>query len=386
MERMELGRALALTREIAADVLAPQAQAVDDEQRWPAEGIAALRSELGGLVVPEQFGGMGHGLLAVAQVGEATGRACASTSICFGMHLVASAVIAAKATPRQHERYLAPIAAGQHLTTLAVSEPGTGGEFWLPQTRMEHVADDRLKLTGTKSFVTNGEHADSYVVSTVATDPGVPPGQFSCTVVDADTPGLAWGTPWRGFGMRGNSSQALQLSGVEIPSSQLLGEEGDQIWYVFHVVAPYFLMAMSGTYLGVAAAAFEEARGHLLRRRHAHSGRTLATLPLVQHRLGEMWARVERTRRLIYHAATEADLGGPEAVLGLSSAKAEVTEAAEAVVNDALTLVGGVGYGHDSTLHRHLRDARAAHVMSPVTDVLRVWVGKALLNQPLLDG
>lgn len=85
--------------------------------------------------------GMGHGLLAVAQVGEATGRACASTSICFGMHLVGSAVIAAKANRRQQEHYLEPIAAGDHLTTLALSEPGTGGEFWLPQTRMEQVGE-----------------------------------------------------------------------------------------------------------------------------------------------------------------------------------------------------------------------------------------------------
>lgn len=386
MERMELGKVGALARKISESVLAPEAPAVDAEQRWPAAGMAALRSELGGLVVPEQFGGMGHGLLAVAQVGEATGRACASTSICFGMHLVASAVIAAKATQTQQERYLAPIAAGEHLTTLAVSEPGTGGEFWLPQTRMEHLGGDSVRLTGTKSFVTNSDHADSYVVSTVATDPGAPPGQFSCVVVDADLPGLEWGAPWQGFGMRGNSSRTVQLQGVEIASSQLLGDEGDQIWYVFNVVAPYFLMAMSGTYLGVAAAALEEARTHLLRRHHGHSGRALATLPLVQRRLGEMWARVERTRRLIYHAATEAEAGGPDVLPGLCSAKAEVAEAAEAVVNDALTLVGGVGYAQDSALHRQLRDARAAHVMAPVTDVLRVWVGKTLLDQPLLEG
>ncbi|WP_308283006.1 acyl-CoA dehydrogenase family protein [Pseudonocardia nigra] len=382
---MELGEAVARARKISEVVLAPSAAAVDAERRWPAAGMSGLRDELGGLVVPERFGGLGHGLLAVAQVGEATGRACASTSICFGMHLVASAVIAAKATPLQQERYLRPIAAGRHLTTLAVSEPGTGGEFWLPQTRMQHLGSDSLELTGTKSFVTNGGHADSYVVSTVATDPAAPPGQFSCTVVEADLPGMEWEAPWQGLGMRGNSSRTLQLRGVQIPDSQLLGDEGDQIWYVFNVVAPYFLMAMAGTYLGVAAAALHEARTHLLRRRHSHSDRTLATLPLVQHRLGEMWARVERTRRLIYHAAAEADAGGPEALLGLCSAKAEVAEVAQTVVNDALSMTGGVGYAQDSALHRHLRDARAAHVMAPLTDTLRVWVGKALLDQPLLE-
>ncbi|MFV0131168.1 acyl-CoA dehydrogenase family protein [Streptomyces sp. HMX112] len=385
MARIGLGKAVSLAREVAEDVLAPQAAAVDAERRWPAEGMSALQSRLGGLVVPEDCGGMGHGLLAVAQVGEATGRACASTSICFGMHLVGSAVIAAKAGEEQRERYLVPIAAGEHLTTLALSEPATGAEFWLPQTRMERSGPDRLRLNGTKSFVTNAAHADSYVISTVAADPGTPPGQFSCTVVDADTPNLQWGPSWQGFGMRGNASRALDLRDVVIPRSHLLGEEGDEIWYVFNIVAPYFLMAMAGTYLGVAAAALEEARAHLLRRRHTHSSRALTSQPVVQHRLGTMWARVERTRRLIYHAAMEAETGGPDALAGLASAKAEVADAAEAVVNDALTLVGGVGYGEDSPLHRLLRDARAAHVMSPVTDLLRIWTGRALLDQPLLE-
>ncbi|MFD1832654.1 acyl-CoA dehydrogenase family protein [Streptomyces desertarenae] len=383
--RIELGAAVALAREIAEETLAPRAADVDAAQRWPEEGVRALQSHLGGLVVPEHSGGMGHGLLAVAQVGEVTGRACASTSICFGMHLVASAVIAAKADDRQSKRYLEPIAAGEHLTTLALSEPGTG-EFWLPRTRMERSGSDRLRLTGAKSFVTNGGHADSYVVSTVAADPGAPPGQFSCTVVDAATPGLEWGPQWQGFGMRGNSSRGLELAGAEIPDLCLLGEEGDEIWYVFNVVAPYFLLAMAGTYLGVAAAALEEARAHLLRRRARGGGRALSTQPVVQHRLGTMWARVERTRQLIYHAAVAAESGSPEALPALASAKAEVADAAEATVGDALTLAGGVGYGEDSTLHRLLRDARAAHVMSPVTDLLRVWTGRALLDEPLLEG
>ncbi|MCP9985606.1 acyl-CoA/acyl-ACP dehydrogenase [Streptomyces sudanensis] len=383
---MELGTAVSMAREIAGEVLAPAAATVDEEHTWPDKGMAALRSRLGGLVVPARCGGMGHGLLAVAQVGEATGRACASTSICFGMHLVGSAVIAAKANRRQQEHYLEPIAAGDHLTTLALSEPGTGGEFWLPQTRMEQVGGGRLRLTGMKSFVTNAGHADSYVLSTLAAGPGKPPGQFSCTVVDATVPGLEWGPPWRGFGMRGNASRGLELRGVEIADWCLLGEEGDEIWYVFNVVAPYFLMAMAGTYLGVAAAALEEARTHLLRRKGTRTGRPAAEQPVVQHRLGTMWARVERTRRLIYHAAAEAEIGAPEALLGLASAKAEVADAAEATVNDALTLLGGIGYGEHSPLHRMLRDARAAHVMSPVTDLLRVWTGRALLDEPLLEG
>jgi alkylation response protein AidB-like acyl-CoA dehydrogenase len=311
------------------------------------------------------------------------GQACASTAICFGMHHVATAVIAAKATERQRKEYLEPIAAGDHLTTLALSEPGTGAQFWLPQTALTSDRDG-WRVNGEKSFVTNGSRADSYVVSTVAADPDAPPGEFSCVVVDADSPGLSWHGTWDGIGMRGNSSLGAALSDVPVTEDALLGAPGDQIWYVFEVVAPYFLTAMAGTYLGVAQASLAEATAHLRSRRHAHTGRALASEPGLQHRLGVLWAQVEATRRLVYWAAEEGDSGGPETLPALTAAKAQVADTAVTVTNDAMTLVGGMGYRDRHPLERHLRDARAAHVMSPTTDILRTWTGRALLDVPLL--
>jgi alkylation response protein AidB-like acyl-CoA dehydrogenase len=88
------------------------------------------------------------------------------------------------------------------------------------------------------------------------------------------------------------------------PARNLLGEEGDQLWYVFEVIAPYFLMAMAGTYLGVAQAAFDIALEHAGTRRFAHTGELLGAEPVVAHRLGSMWSELERTRHLIYSAAT----------------------------------------------------------------------------------
>ncbi|HWH01976.1 MAG TPA: acyl-CoA dehydrogenase family protein [Pilimelia sp.] len=384
MPKLELGAVVAVAQRVAETTVAAEAPLVDREARWPEASLKELQRELGGLVVDERLGGLGHGLLAVARVGEIVGRHCASTSICFGMHLVASAVVGAKATARQEQEYLRPIAAGEHLSTLAFSEPGTGSEFWLPQCRL-HSDGDIFRVTGTKSFVTNATHADSYVLNLVRAASPTAPGSFSVAVLDARTPGLEWGPPWHGFGMRGNDSRSLRLHDVPVERSRLLGEEGDEIWYVFNVVAPFFLMAMAGTYLGVATAALETAREHLTRRRHTHSGRQLSTHPVLQHRLGSLWASVERTRRLLYFAAEEAQSGGPVALPALCSAKAEVAQTVETVTNEAMTLVGGIGYGSDGDLHRHLRDGRAAHVMSPTTDILRTWVGRALLNEPLLE-
>lgn len=373
---------VARARGIAAEVAAPLVPRTD-AGRWPEEPLRALQASLGGLVVPREDGGLGLGLSAVAGVCEALGQTCASTAICFGMHHVATAVIAAKATERQRKEFLAPIAAGEHLTTLALSEPGTGSQFWLPQTRLTPDGDG-WRVNGEKSFVTNGSRADSYVLSTVAAGPDAPPGEFSTVVVWADSPGLVWQGTWDGIGMRGNSSLGARLESVPVGPDGLLGAPGDQIWYVFEVVAPYFLTAMAGTYLGVAQAALTEATDHLARRQHTHTGRRLSAEPVLQHRLGVLWARVQATRRLVYWAAEEADSGGPEALPALAAAKAEVADCAVGVANDAMTLVGGIGYRDRSALERHLRDARAAHVMSPTTDILRTWTGRALLDIPLL--
>ena len=378
-----VAEAAARAGEVAERVARPLVPRTDSGT-WPEEAVRALQAAgLGGLSAPRPLGGAGLGLAGVAAVSEALGRVCASTALCFGMHCVATAVIAAKPTERQRKEFLDPIVAGEHLTTLALSEPGTGAHFWLPQTRMTRV-EAGLRIDGEKFFVTNGSHADSYVVSTVAADPGAPVGEFSCALVPAEADGLTWQEPWTGIGMRGNSSRGVRLDDVRLGTDHLLGAEGDQLWYVFEVVAPYFLVAMAGTYLGVAQASLDEATAHLARRAHAHSGRRLAAEPLLQHRLGVLWAQVERTRRLVHWAADEADTGGPSALPGLTSAKAEVAQCAVEVTNEAMTLVGGIGYRDRSPLERHLRDARAADVMSPTTDILRTWTGRALLGLPLL--
>lgn len=386
MYPLDLESILRRAREIAAEVVAPNAERVDREARWPEEGLRALQAaDLGGLVVPRSYGGQGQGLLALAQICEVLGQECASTAICFGMHCVGASVIAANPTPDQQERFLVPICEGRHITTLSLSEPGTGAHFYFPQARLEVVSEDCYSLTGTKTFVTNGGHADSYVVSAVSAEPDAPIGQFSCVVVPKEAEGLKWGPPWDGLGMRGNSSRTLVLEGTTVPRSNLLGKEGDHIWYVFNVVTPYFLIAMAGTYLGVTGSAIEEARRYLAKRQHTHSGSTLAQVPVLQHRLGSLWGVLERTRRLIYYAASSFDAGERDALTAVMAAKAEVADCVVHVVNEVMTLTGGVAYRDGSRLHRFLRDARAAHLMSPTTDILRVWIGRALLGQPLLS-
>src|SRR5690606_35365398 len=158
----------AAAERITEQQIAPRAREVDENCLWPAHSMRALAQEgLLGLHVPQSLGGLGQGLLALSVLTETIGKACPSSALCFGMHCVGTAVIAAKATSYQQERYLKPIARGEHITTLALSESGTGAHFYLPETRLIQDGSDFI-VNGTKQFVTNGGHADSYVVSTVA--------------------------------------------------------------------------------------------------------------------------------------------------------------------------------------------------------------------------
>lgn len=364
--------------------IAPHAARVDSECLWPAHSMKAL-AEAGvlGLQVPKRLGGHGEGLLGLSVLTETIGQACPSSALCFGMHCVGTAVIAAKSTPYQQQAYLEQIAQGKHITTLALSESGSGAHFYLPSSRVSQ-SGEMLLVNGAKQFVTNGGHADSYVVTVVAAGDEHELGEFSCLVVNGDTQGLEWQEPWQGLGMRGNSSRGLTLNDVKVSTKNLLGERGDQVWYVFEVVAPYFLMAMAGTYLGVAQCAYEIALEQISERRYVHTGGTLSEYDVPQTRLANMWTALQKTRALVREAARLGDLGHPDALPMLLASKSDVAELAVFVTNEAMTLCGGSAYRENSRLGQTLRDARAAHVMAPTTDLLKLWTARALLGLPLL--
>ncbi len=383
---MHLESILEKFKAITESTVSKEAAVVDQEAKWPEQSIRKFQQEgLAGLVVPEDFGGLGQGLYGLAKTCEIIGRESGSAALCFGMHCVGSAVMAAKATTGQKEKFLEPIVRGEHLTSLALSEAGTGAHIYLPQTQLLSVSEQEFMLNGNKTFITNGGFCDSYVVSTVGVEADAPMHQFSCVIVEKTASGLEWGPEWKGLGMRGNSSRNLTLKDTIIPTANLLGERGDQLWYIFQVVAPYFLTSMAGTYLGIAQAAFDEAKKHLMERSYSHSGLMLSQIPHLQHRLGKLWAKIERTRQLVYHAAREGDYQGSSALLSILSAKAEVAHCVEEAVNEAMTLTGGIAYRENSRFDVLLRDAKAAHIMSPTTDLLYTWLGRAILDQPILN-
>jgi isovaleryl-CoA dehydrogenase len=365
------------TRAVAAGEIAAAAAAVDRERAFPAAACAAL-GECGalGLLVPGEAGGVGGDLRALAVSCEAVGSACASTGMVFLMHSVAAATIAAGGGERSAE-YLHAIAEGKLLGTLAFSERGTGAHFYAPELRAER-RNGAVRLSGRKSFVTSGGHADVYLVLVQNEDGDA----LDCYAVERGQSGVGFAGDWLGLGMAGNASIAMELDEVELAADRRIGAPGQGEELVFSAVAPAFLVGLAAVNVGIAQAAATAALQHVTGRRYPDGG-SLAEIQVIQHALAEMDLRVRQARLLVAEAARLGDEGDEAALVAIMEAKIAATEAAAVVSQAALEVCGGQGYTPALPIERHLRDARAGAVMAPTNAVLRTWVGKALAGLPV---
>ena len=287
---------LAEVRELAQALIAPGAAGIDRESRFPDEQLSAL-AQVGalGLLVPREQGGVGAGLVALADACEAVGGACASTGMVFLMHSVTAATVAGGGGPSA-ARLLEEMASGEVLGTLAFSERGTGAHFYAPELRAER-RDGSVFVSGRKAFVTSGGHADAMLVLLQGEGEGL-----DCYVVRKDAPGVRFEGRWEGLGMRGNSSIAVELEDVVLDGDALIGEAGGGAGLVFGVVAPTFLV-------GLAAVKSGSRRRHCRARSSTRSpavirmAAVLVEVATVQHALANMDIDVRAARALLQEAA-----------------------------------------------------------------------------------
>lgn len=373
---------LSYIKDIADTVLNEESNDINRDGAWPKATFDALKDAgVMGLTIPTQYSGLGGGLSSLSKAAYYLGFYSGSTGLCFSMHCSASAVIAEKPTPTHIDEYLTPICMGKHITTLAMSERGTGSHFYIPQLELE-TKTNNYELSGQKAFITNGKYADSYVLSVNAINSSFS-NTFSCIMLN-NTDDIQWDESWKGFGMRGNQSHAMELNNVKVPCDRLLGEIGDQSHYLFHIILPYFLASMSGTYLGIIKRAITEVEQYLLNRSYNHTQESLADIDILQHRLGKLWSRFQSLYHLTFQSATAFDSGEENAIQQVMAAKVEVAEQGTFIINECMTMVGGIGFTQPSIMSDLLRDIRAASVMSPTSDLLYQWIGRARLNLPII--
>ena len=371
-----VGSVLDAVRQTAEEHIAPQAARVDGERAFPDDNLKALGAVGGlGLVVPVDHGGAGGALTALAEACEALGSACASTAMVFLMHSVTAATVAAGGGARAATA-LADMAGGT-LGTLAFSERGTGAHFYAPELQAVR-SNGGVRISGRKSFVTSGGHAELYLVLVQAEAEGA----ADAYLVRGDHPGVTADGSWAGLGMAGNSSVALELDGVELTDDDRVGGAGEGIALVFGAVAPFFLVGLAAVNVGIASAAAAAATTHAAERRYA-DGSSLAEVQYIQHLLADMDLATRQARLLVREAARLGEAGDEAALVAIMEAKVAATEAAAAVTQKALEATGGQGYTSSLPIERHLRDARAGAGTAPTNAVLRSWIGKAVAGLPV---
>jgi len=359
--------------------LAPQiaaAAAETDRGVFPTKTIEALRTAgLLGLVSSPEVGGQGQGLAAAAHVVERIARECGSTAMIVCMHYCGAAVIEAHG-PIETRR---AIAAGTHLTTLAFSEPGSRSQFW---ASLGTATPDgaTVRLTGKKSFVTSAHHADSYVWSS---RPAAGEELTTLWLVPRATAGLRIEGTFDGLGLRGNDSAPVTAEAAEVPATARLGADGAGFGIMMGLVLPWFNVLNASVSAGLMEAATERTAKHAGATTFAHAGSAIADLPTVRAFVARMRIKTDQTRAL--NADTLAAIAGAraDATLRVLESKAAAGEAAAEVADLAMRVCGGAAFRREVGVERVFRDARAALVMGPTTDVLYDFIGKAVCGLPL---
>jgi alkylation response protein AidB-like acyl-CoA dehydrogenase len=370
-------------KEIADHILAPAARQNDKDARFPSEAIAALGSAgLLGITLPTEIGGSALGPRTIAAVVATLAEADASAAMVYLMHICATATIGAAHPEAQMAQTLKEIAAGRHLSTLAFSEAGSRSHFWAPVSRAIR-ADANIRITAKKSWVTSAGHAQSYVVSALAPE-GTGPTDSTLYLVANGTRGLSVAGPWDGLGMRANASAPMTLEDCEVGADLQLTEDGVGFKAMLEIVLPLFNLGTSAVALGLCRAALGGTANHLKSARFEHLGQTLGeSLPTLRAQLATMQIDTDGLAARIDDLVGHLERPRDTTLLRVLESKASAGDTAIAVTSAAMRVCGGAAFSKHMAIERLFRDAHAGAVMAPTGDVLRDFIGKAVLGMPL---
>jgi alkylation response protein AidB-like acyl-CoA dehydrogenase len=367
---------LTALQKVIAEVIEPGAAETDRAAKFPRAAIGALsKAGLLGLISAKEVGGMGEGVRAASEVVERIGQACGSTAMVVCMHYAGAAVIekfGAEAVRRD-------IAAGKHLTTLAFSEVGSRSHFWAPVGSAAKV-NGHIVLDSKKSWITSAGEADSYVWSS---KPLAADGPSTIWLVPSKANGVSTVAPFDGLGLRGNASSPVTGTQVKVSDADRLGADGGGFDVMMGVVLPIFQVLNASCSLGAMEASVSKAAAHVGGAKLVHLGQSLADLPTIRAYIARARIRTDSVRALLNDTLSAMETGREDTMLRVLEIKAAAAEAALEVTDLAMRVCGGAAFRKEVGVERHFRDARAASVMAPTSDVLYDFIGKAACGLPL---
>ncbi|HEY2834525.1 MAG TPA: acyl-CoA dehydrogenase family protein [Sporichthyaceae bacterium] len=312
-----------------------------------------------GLCTPEEHGGVEGDSLAVALLSEELARASGGIAITplvsaymAGPHLVRHGSAA------QQARWLAPLAHGEAICAIAVTEPGAGSDVAGLGSTAKPTANGGWVLNGRKMFITNAGIADVIIIA-ARTDVTDRHHGVTLFVVEKNTPGLSFGAPLKKMGWHSSDTREVLLDDVVVGPQDVLGTQGrgfQQIMEGFQLER----VSLAAMAIGHAAECLDLARAYVSEREVF--GAPLTQLQTIRHKIGVMDLEVAAARLMVYQAATRLDADHPVALKTVAQAKYFAAVVANKVVDDAMQLFGGAGYLEETGISMHYRDARILRI------------------------
>jgi alkylation response protein AidB-like acyl-CoA dehydrogenase len=364
-------------RKFAEDQVAPHAAGADRDAAFPRRSFDACAAlELPALGIPTEYGGAGADMVTQAIMAEELARVCASTSLTLQISKVAMMPVMNWGSEHLRQTYLPRVASGSHQASYCLSEADAGSDVAAMRSRALRRGD-RYLLTGTKYWVTNAGISDLYTIFAV-TDPDAGRRGISCFVVEADW-GIEVAPKEDKMGLRGSPTAAVSFDQLEVPATNLVGEEGMGFTIAMHTL-DRSRPGIAAQAVGIAQGAIDEA-GAYMKERQAF-GQAIAELQGLRFMLADMAMRNEAARTLLYRACSLIDAGDPDRELTAIGAMAKcfASDTAMAVTTDAVQLLGGYGFTKDFPVERFMRDAKVTQIYEGTNQIQRVVIAKHLLG------
>ena len=366
-----------LARNFAREEIAPHAAAWDRDAHFPVE-VALRMGELGflGMLLPEQYDGLGLDTLSYLLALEEIAAADASTAVLMSVHnSLPTQMLLNFGSDAQRERYLKPMARGEIVGAFALSEPDAGSDASALRCQAVRDGDDWL-LSGTKSWVTSGTFAGVFLVMARTDGPDARRGSkgISAFIVTPDLPGFHVGKKEDKMGLRASPTVQLNFDGLRVPGANLLGEEGQGFIYAMRSLDNGRL-GIAAQALGIARAALDAALAYAAERKQF--GQPIREFQAVQFKLADMGARIASARALLHATAAAKDRGESTTMHG-SMCKLLASETAMWVTTQAVQIFGGYGYVKDYPVEKLFRDAKITEIYEGTSEVQRIVIAREL--------
>lgn len=376
-----LGETIDMMREsvaaFAGDKLAPRAEEIDASNHFPRD-LWTQFGELGlhGITVAEEFGGVNLGYTAHVVAMEEVSRASAAIGLSYGAHSnLCINQINRNGNVDQKQRYLPKLCSGEHVGSLAMSEPGAGSDVVSMKLRAEKKGD-RYILNGSKFWITNGPEADTLVVY-AKTDPEKAQHGITAFIVEKGFKGFSTAQKLDKLGMRGSDTCELVFDDCEVPEENVMGGLNRGVAVLMSGL-DYERLVLSGGPLGIMQAAMDVVMPYVHEREQF--GQPIGTFQLMQGKLADMYTTMNACKSYVYMVAQAADRGDTTRK-DAAGAILYAAEKATWMALEAIQALGGQGYLNESPAGRLLRDAKLYEIGAGTSEVRRMLIGRELFNE-----